>query len=325
MQNALQWLFNSVVLSIVFLVIAGLGLLGAREWFLWRGVESFKSSLLELRRLQGSDCQEEFGVEGELASEVIQQVRFTDDRRYNLEAVCRGFSDMPVETVPKVLSSFISKAPGSSGITLDPNEPSAQYVTLRVFGPIVDRMPEELVPVLGWITKSTVVGIEDGQAVERAIDEVVVTNLGPVAECSGYGYKCCDAVREVGEGLSIQNLNSCTGGCFERCVSRPAVISLRSDPMVDWETKTVEVIAGEPIKFVWGAEDAASNGPWQVVLEYGDGQSGTETLLEGFLQYTYACSMPECRYTATITITNAAGVASVATDVSKLEVVVRNE
>ncbi len=325
MQNALRWLFNIVIFAVIFIVVVGLGLFGAREWFLWRGVESFKGSLMELRRVQGGNCEEEFGVTGELANGVIQQLKFTDDRRYNLEAVCSGFSDMPIESVPKVLSSFVSKAPGSSGIVLDPIEPSPQYVTLRVFGPIVDKLPKNLSPVLGWLAASAVVGIEDGQVVERAVGEVVVTNLGPVAECSGYGYTCCDTTRQIGEGLSIQNLNSCTGGCFERCASRPVIISLRSDPPVDWETKTVDVVAGEPVKFVWGAEDALSNAPWQVALDFGDGEIGSSDVLESYLEHTYACSSSECRYPVSILITNNGGVSSVPTDVSQLEVVVRNE
>lgn len=325
-QNFLRHLVNTLILSVFFVVIASIGLWGAREWFLWRGIESFKIAIHEARRLNapsGSSCADEFGVENLSEEGLIQQIRFTDDRRFNLELLCPGFSDLPLVTQPKVLSSFISKAPGSSGIVV--SSTSAQYITLRVFGPIVDKMPEELVPVLGWIAKSAVIGWDGGQIVEKTVDEVAVTSLGPVAECSGYGYTCCDAVAEIGEGLSIQNIKSCAGGCFEKCIRRPVVVSLRTDPSVDWETAQVEVNSGENVTFVWGLEDDAQSGPWKITLDLGDGSQETSDILEGFVEHAYTCSEPECLYSASITVLNAKGISSAETNVSKLQILVKNQ
>lgn len=323
-ENIKKLVINGIVFCILFVLIVVGSLFLAREFFMWQGVREFRSSLVALKRMTGGSCADKLQLAEGFATTTFKQVRFTDSTKYNLEIVCVGFVDMPIVSESYSLATFISKKPGVSGLILDPQKPTSEYITLVVFDDVVRKIPPQLQPWLSWISKEQAIGFENEAIVTKAPLEIVANkHLGPATSCEGYGYHCCDAFSQAGTGSSIENLNSCPSGCFEQCVSRPLLLSVQTDPLMEWEKREVIVKSGAPVVFHYIADDSASAGPWSATISYGDGTSASEEGLEGSFTHTYTCASGSCRFQVSVAVANSLGVTSTLSPTSQLEVVVR--
>lgn len=319
-----KWLVNGVTAFIVVVLVCLVGVFLAREWFLWQGVREFRTSLNQLKKLTGENCAEKLQLAQGITASPIKQLRFTDSRHYVLEIVCSGFDTTPIVSENQTLAAFISKVPGSSGIVINPNQPKDSYVTLIVFGGITQNVPPTLASVFNWISAEKVIGLEDGNVVEKnSLPPQATSDLGPTTTCEGYGFSCCDGLLQAGTGASIANLPACPSGCFQQCVSRPVILSLQTDPLMEWEQRQVKVKAGAPVTFNYIAEANESDDSYAATLSYGDGESATFDGLSGSLTHTFRCASTPCRYSATLRVSNDSGVESVITPTAQVEVLVQ--
>ena len=328
MKEFWKLLTTTIVFTLTLAVLLALIVFIAREAFLWQGTRSFKRDLVALNRMStNKSCESEFGsimTEGE---QMYRQVRFTSSRAYVLELICPGFPDQPLASEQRVLSSFVSKLPGSAGI-LQRTDVVESYVGLTVFQELAKGLPEQLRPWLGWISTSELIGLAASETVVKPFSEsptetaLTQYGQGPVSSCEGYGFICCDGQTQYGMGDSVTDVPSCPVNCFERCVSRPLIISWRSSPMADWGTDVVSLPEGGTVQFYYGLEDLDELGPWTATVDFGDGQTDTATGKEGSLSHYYSCDSSYCEYVAQVSVTNAQSAVSAPTQLSKLIVAV---
>lgn len=293
---------------------------------MWQGVRSLKKDLFELNRLSSEkNCEEEYGFVMAEGEQMYRQLRFIDSRTYMLELICPGFPDHPLVQREKMLDSFISKSPGSSGI-LQRQDVEASFVGLVVFQELVKGLPEKIEPYLSWISRGELVGLQAGTVATKplvkdpTLTAATVFGIGPTSTCEGYGFTCCDGQREYGMGDSIADVPSCPTSCYARCLSRPLVVSWRSSPIPDWETNVLELPSGGSAEFYYVLEDSSESGPWTAQIQFGDGQQTSTTGKKGMVSHAYLCETGTCDYTASVIVENAQGARSAETDISKVKI-----
>jgi len=325
MQTFWRILTNTIFFSIILLVIGGVAGLITREVLLWQGVRTLKDDLrLMLLADVDSICGEKFGeiAQGEVA---VRQLRFTSSQDYVTELVCPSFDTLPILLSEHSLDSLISKVPGSAGIVETPS-PSESYITITVLTSFTDAMPSAIKPWFAWLNRRETVGLKDGKTFtfvtpeDMAQIETTAIGTGPVSNCEGYGFTCCDAQMQYGMGDMIADVPSCPNTCYTRCLARPLVVSWRSSPMADWESNVVELPAGSPIEFYYVGEDAGSATSWLATIDFGDGEETTAEGKENSVQHTYSCPQGNCEFIARVEIENDIGARSVTTNTSQIKI-----
>lgn len=324
------WRFvtNLVMVALALVILPGFILLLTREIFIWNGIQSLKKDLRELNRLSSEkNCETEYGSVMAEGEQMYRQVRFVDSRTYELELICPGFPDHPLAQKEKMLSSFVSKMPGSAGI-LQRDDAVESFVGIAVFQALVKGLPEDIKPYLSWLSRGELVGLAAGEIVTKPVEKdqslsaATVFGLGPTSTCEGYGFSCCDGQREYGMGDTISDVPSCPANCYSRCLARPLIVSWRSNPMPDWETNTLELPSGGSAELYYVIEDSTETAPWTATIQFGDGQQTVVSGKEGTVSHTYLCASERCEYTATVVVENGTGARSAETDISKLKILV---
>lgn len=327
MQTIWQFIVKVFFLLVGLGIVLGVGMLMAREYILWQGIKSMRADLRSLARLtSATSCAKEFGAVGS-GEQPYRQLRFTSDRDYTLELVCPRFPDQPLAQEQRTLARFISKMPGSAGI-IDRLEVAESYVGLVVFHELATGLPEVLQPWLQWVSRGELIGLEAGAVMTKPLtDDATLTvatrfGTGPVSTCEGYGFSCCDTQREFGMGDRINDLPSCPGNCYARCLPRPLIVSWKSNPLPDWETKAVVLPSGGSVQFFYVLEDATAAGPWTAQVQFGDGLFARAEGKSGVVEHRYTCAIGSCEYIASVVVENAHGARSAQTELVKLKVVV---
>jgi hypothetical protein len=281
-------------------VIAVLGFFIGREVWLEVASAQVRSAAQELRQIarnpQGyaEQCLQRGSLRGQSLIESLQ-VRFIDDRSYVIEAVCNQFRLDPIVINSGTLPLFVTKLPGSSGITWGEK---SSGVTVALWGRTRSVLVEN-----EEITKPS------------SIDLKRVS--GPVTSCQGYGYQCCDAAVSMGEGEPFAQVLDCPKSCFASCQARPILLSFSSDPFPDPATRELEARAGEPITFSYILELPSGRVP-TVTVDYGDGEVATSAKDNDSLSHTYSCLQALCRYQVDLKVVDDTGSTTNETPISRL-------
>lgn len=297
-----------LVLIIKYTLMIGLGLIIlaglSRETLLFwgmiqvRGAENKMELTAAATRKADYDqqCRQKSGA-------AVQQVqlRFTSDTEYQLEAVCGFFSNDPIVIENYKLPPLVKKAKGQAGFVWDPNNKSG--VVLEVYG-----------------RKTSVV--LDGKSVKIIQGAADLAGKQPVASCPGFGYECCSPETQVGIGAVFTQASDCVQSCYTSCQPRPSVLKFTSDPNPDLKSRTALVAKGAPMTFYY-VIDPGKTPQATSVMQFGDDQSQTFSEKDGNFTHTYQCAKTECKYTATLTVTDQNGLASVLTPVATITVVIR--
>lgn len=310
--------FLSILIFVLFL--SGVAFYFTREYFLYRGVENFKKSVLVLQKSRGgTECQAKtadlLGVINPNGEPNVH-IRFLSNTDYILEVVCPGYEFDPVELETRTLDNYVTKVPGSSGITLGAERTGVEFV---VFKGLQEKINLWLNTNFSFIQKKRVVVLENSQFVVAQPGEDL--GSGPLTSCEGYGYQCCQSDTHIGEGAKIEGLLGCENNCFSSCASRPFVLSLTSNPFFDVQNRTVTISSGESIDFSY-VIDASTSQSVQVLLDFGDSDSGQSVEKTGIMSHVYQCASDSCEYTAQMSVTDEAGVESAWTPVSRINVIV---
>ncbi len=320
----LRLIFNFLTFGFILLIIAFLGFLVVREWFYWQGISKFRASAVSLRNLSTQDC----GVkdqEGNVTPlPAIKQLRFSSPTAYFVEVSCPDLQTEPVLSNPHALVAFMSKKQGPAGFIANPEIPE-QVIILSVFENVPGLLPEKFRFLVSWVPKEVAIVMKNGvQIEEKPVGEVRLSkDLGPISQCEGYGFTCCNALSEVGTGTAIEGLPACDGRCYEKCLSRPVLLSLETNPFSEWSAREVRLNKGATLEVAYVAEDAGKQGPWVATVSFGDGQSQTGQGLEGSFSHTYNCATESCEYILGVTVTNALGATSVLSPIAQMKVIVR--
>jgi hypothetical protein len=312
---------STLLSPLVFLLIIGVaGFFISREYLLYQGVVDFKKSVQALQKMTNTAdqmCQSRvpdlLEVRGDQQS-ALPYLKFIDSKQYVIEVLCPTQSFDPQTLATYQLFTQITKVPGTSGILMEPEGTSG--VELAVFADLQNKLDALIGRRIPFIEKTRSVAVLDGQVVELAAGEDL--GAGPLATCQGYGFKCCQPEVSIGNGDFIQGAIGCEQACYSSCTARPVILSFSSNPFMDVRSRTVTIDSGNSIDFAFAAETAAKK--FQVVIDYGDGETDIFTTETGESTHAYSCSQAECLYTAGISITDADGVTSMETGVTSLTV-----
>lgn len=315
----MRFLSSFITILIFVLILSGVGFYFTREYFLFRGVENFKKSVLILQRSNTAACANNtadlLGVVNPEGQPRIQ-IRFTSNTEYLLEVICPGYEFDPIVLEQKELDTYVTKVPGASGIVLGSDRTGIELVAFKGIQETVNQWLGREFP---FIQKSKPVVLENNGFIVVQPGETL--GSGPRTSCEGYGYQCCQMESQLGVGNKIEGLQGCEKTCFSSCTSRPFVLSFTSNPFFDVKDRSVQISPNESIDFSYVIDTGASDSV-QVFLDFGDGSSEESLEKNGMISHTYQCEADRCDYTAQMKVTDAAGVESAWTEVSQIKVVV---
>jgi hypothetical protein len=306
-MRVLRFLFSSVVVIGICVAVFALG---AREVLLYVGVSKIKSSLSVLHRVSRDNlqfarqCREKGGVS--ISADTIGglQLRFLNSREYVLEVVCAQFQSDPIIIIKESLPFLVKKNSGSSGIIWGKDRSA---VELNVFG------------------RKSIVGVENEEIKDYAAGSISL-GISPATSCEGYGFMCCQAETFSGVGQSFSGVTDCPRGCFTKCLPRPIILSLATDPFPDDRTRTVFALAGQPITFSYVAsyDVLDKRDTVTVTIDFGDGQQENFDRLNSRTTHQYTCPQGTCSFNVKISAKTSSGVESAVTATTHLTVQVGN-
>jgi hypothetical protein len=294
---------------------------------MYSGMQSLKSGVLQLNRAQvpaelSRSCQES----GFSASESIQlHLRFTSDTEYIVEAWCTGIPTLRQTISSGKLSNFVRKIPGASGYVSADMYKGA--VAIEVFPALPNFVQSWFGIDAPWLSKQQALILEGRvisttSAITTPEAWSITYDPGPETNCAGLGFACCDAMLGAGEGEQVSRVIDCPESCYQRCVSRPLVLSFTPDVYFSDPTNRVVSISPNTTVSFSVVADSLSTDFVTAVVDFGDGASQTLGSLEEKAVHTYTCPQFDCRYTATARVLTPNGIASADTPLTKLDVVV---
>lgn len=293
---------------VMITLVMGVTGLFIREAFLFWGTQQVRMAENKMELIAGArfkseydkQCRDKGGGRG-AANVQATQLRFTSDTEYQVEVVCEFFSNDPIVIETYKLPMFVKKVPGQAGFVWNPDSTSG--VVLEVYH------------------RRTTLVLEN-EKFRMVQGKASIPGSQPQATCGGFGYACCAAENEVGEGDLFKQVSDCPTQCFPTCVPRPTVLRFVSDPNPDLKTRTATVPKGSPIIFYF-VTDPGKTGQATTQLQLGDGSIKDFTEFETDYTHQYQCDQAECAYTAKLVVTDSSGVISVPTAISTINVVVR--
>ncbi len=317
-MRILRIIFSAFLFFAVFTFI---GFFLVRELLLYWGVSKIRSSLRELslaanRGTYSSQCTQLGSniVSGETL--VAYQIRFISSSEYIVEAVCEGFSYDPITISQGKLPQFVTKTPGTSGFLMSFAQSG---IELEVFALEIDKISKVTQFDFSLLTRHKPIVAENGVLMKDSSQGLL--GNGPVTVCAGYGFECCNEVSHFGVGDRITGLPDCEKSCYSACATRPVLLSLNTNPLLDPRTRSIEIFSGSPVEFTFVADfgDAtAMNG----ILDFGDGKKTPITGLAGQTSHTYECAFGRCEYTALVILEDNWGVKSAQLETSKVKIIV---
>ncbi len=244
-------------------------------------------------------CTKMFSITEQVYALSAVQLRFINDREYQVEVVCVQRESDPIILRSDALPPFVTKTPGSSGLIFPYDQLANTSMEVSIYG------------------RTKRLQFRDVGASSRT--------QAPVAMCKGWGYQCCDPITTVPVGSPVLGqVLDCPGGCFSACTPRPLILSFRSEPQFHAESRSVRVKRGQAVVnfSVISSNPGKVNGIARVELDYGDGLRDTFTKEQVSVAHTYTCQAVTCAYTAKVVAYDAEGLSSPDVRTSVITVVV---
>ncbi len=255
----------------------------------------------------------------------VSQLRFISDTEYNLEVVCGDYVQKPITKTMKRLPIFVKKVSNSAGFLWDRKEISG--ITLDALGEQASMWLD------GYEIKTTLDAFDK--------DEVAVIpnfTIGPIANCAGYGYECCDVFSQKGMGQQNKYNLDCEDNCYAQCVDLPVVLKFDTQPFKLPNKDVLNIAEGQKVIFDYHAvsrlnnqqeiieernetvsemivnylmkmknlitdkKDEVKQENIKVEINYGDGEADEFTLLQGRAEHVYTCINRPCLYEANINV-----------------------
>lgn len=307
------------ILSLLIKILLTGGVVAVVSFFIGREVLlqlATRQMVTELRELQKASqtknsyhrsCQIPNAVDGTRATVQSVELAFLNSTEYQIQLVCSNFSYQPVVLRSGSLPRFVEKMPGSAGFVWSDETPTS--ISLGVWGRFATIT----------LAQSDIKVRNQGQ--EQAVS---TSSLNPLTQCSGYGFSCCQEGSQLGAGEQAPNVRDCPRTCFSQCLTRPVILTFNTQPFYDARTRTLKIQSGESVTFSYVSELIGASTP-QVALDLGDGQLLTSTNLQDSLTHTYTCTQAVCRYQARLSLTNAAGITNVDSNLNHVTIIVTAE
>jgi len=297
-MRVINFLFSALLIIILVFVV---GFLIFRETMLLVASSQIKGALKALRQIERNPtdyyykCREKGGDEAEAVPELFQ-LKFIDNKNYQLEIICRQFPFDPIIVSQRQLPLMVNKVKGGSGL---------------IWGNAESNLGLE---ILGRKTLVTVKN-ENMQVVKFKAD----FGKTPIASCQSYGFTCCQEETSIGIGSQLLETLDCPRSCFDSCQSRPIILSFTSDPFYESKSKTVSIKRSEEIDFSY-VIDGGDGNLKAAKISFGDGQEYDFFDTTGSVAHKFVCNKSFCNYEVKITATDMKNVNSADTGVTKIVV-----
>ena len=257
---------------------------------------------------------------GQLVYPVLgYRLRFTDTIHYLIEAVCSRTEKGPFLVENGELKYGINKIKGS-GVFM-PVEVSDAFKK-PISGPV-----SSFVLIGANRGGLYLVGIDQDKVVDKRIKPADWPGEGvnaPPTICTGWGNLCCDPVSQVGTGPAETRVLDCRDGCYPACLDRPIVVYLNTDPEMNDETRTAEVLGQETVvSFGFEIMDADSEIK-EITLNFGDGEVYQAQNNQEVVEHTYRCTRTECLYQVTLSAQDTQGLNLPPTRLNSLTIIQRS-
>lgn len=309
-----KYLFKIFVIVLVFLLAV---FFVSREYFLSRASNQLEKNLSQLLALKSTNatyqqCLELAGDLNKNSEEALftLQLRFIDNKNYQLELVCQGFEFSPQLIATHTLPTGVTKLAGSSGFML---ADGAWAINLLYQPTIIADLP--LPKILTNRTKTFLV--EDSKVVDKLTKEPAIST--PTTLCAGYGFSCCDPIATLGQG-ETRPAADCRDYCYQTCLSRPMVLSF-SAADYDQYAKRLTLSRNTPAQFFFSLSQQ-NGGQITVKIDFGDGQTWQGDQTQESVNHTYSCQTSSCQYQAKISLVDKTGVESQDSSVNTITVLI---
>jgi hypothetical protein len=321
-----------ISLLVLAVVLAGAFFVG-REVLLGvtSSILSAASKQLEGKKYAGR-CLERFGTE----QDSFTQLRFLDEKNFQLELVCEDFVSQPIVLETGNLAPFVKKTSLTSGLIFQ-EDALPSYVEFSALGRNFSAYVED-----------EKYHFTLGQRPDLDY------SAGPASSCSAFSSTCCDLAAESGQGQQSAGATDCPKSCYQRCLARPILLSFNSRPTM--QKQKVSLRSGETLSlayvftdsvesaFVGEEEKAATQSlqqqlqtllrnteshrqaallPLQVTLDFGDGQTAVSANLQDTFDHVYTCMTATCYYEVQIQAVDASGVPSAENELNRITVEVK--
>ncbi len=300
----MSFLSTFIRFTIILFVLALVGYYVGREVILYMAAEQVAS---DARSLQFPKQWEEY-LAGCSTSRITGstpyagfQLRFVDQSQYVLEVDCTTVQ--PVERERVSLMRGVEKSLGSAGFYYN-------FATQTLQGELQ----------VDFFGRSRVI-YADGESVKHIWGTTNYTASRPASACQAFGYVCCDAETEQGEGeLLSAGVVDCSQNCYQSCLQRPTLLSFVSDPPLDYEQRTI-YLQGTSSLVLFSFDFDESAAPIEsVTIDFGDGTSQTVQKASSLLTKEYSCPQGTCVFPVTVQAVDVRGVASPITRLSSMSV-----
>lgn len=312
-------------LLIKFLVIIGLlvgavflivreGLLFWGKYEIERESDRLRTSLMGAKNY-ATNCVDTFpGTSQGLALSGLQ-IRFIDDRTYQVEIVCAHHEQDPILLRTASLPMFVTKLPGSSGLFFGAGKPIHTTMELGLWG---RRYPMTVRDVGTDVAANVTTNIADLQDSSTFMQY-------PESSCAGWGYQCCDALTQVPDGPAVVGVTrDCRNSCYSACLSRPLVLSFRSDPQQEPNEEAVHLTTDNAELAFAAVVHAPGAALQKVVIDFGDGSNEEYSQDQITTTHTYVCTTgAACPFTAKIVAFDVNGLQSPDLPTTTIKIVVQ--
>lgn len=341
-MRIIRFIFSSLVF-IVFLLVVGIFL--GRELLMLLATNDLQraANLLMNNQNHLSNCYDGFSR----SPSAWGQLRFINEREYQLETVCSDFAKRPILIETKTLPIFVKKVDGGSGFVFDLQNKRASQIVLNALG------------------KETTVFKEINELTVGKAPTMIDYTSGPASECAGFNYQCCQNDTEQGIGKKQDSATDCPKTCYQGCQPRPIVLAFNAMPSNANDKRMVSIASGQTVAFAYvvgdGKQQLFSNQTvldeqdnsflhWKSHLQvfvdllsniekksaetvqlpisstifFGDGQSFSTQDLQGVVDHVYTCGEGVCYFEAWIEAKDARLTPSVDYELSRLKIIVSN-
>ncbi len=340
-MRIIRFIFSSLVF-IVFLLVIGI-FLGRELLVLLATNDLQRAANLLMNQNHLSNCYDGFSR----SPSAWGQLRFINEREYQLETVCSDFAKRPILIETKTLPIFVKKVDGGSGFVFDLQNKRASQIVLNALG------------------KETTVFKEINELTVGKAPTMIDYTAGPASECAGFNYQCCQNDIEQGIGKKQDSATDCPKTCYQSCQPRPIVLAFNAMPSNANDKRMVSINSGQTVAFAYvvgdGKQQLFSNQTvldkqddsflhWKSHLQvfgdllsniekksaetvqlpisstifFGDGQSFSTQDLQGVVDHVYTCGEGICYFEAWIEAKDARLTPSVDYELSRLKIIVSN-
>ena len=292
-MRIIKFLLSSLL---ILTLLTGIVFLLLREILLSLAINQVKNDLSYAQRVYNSpgsfltDCRNKGIIDANLSPIQAVQLRFTSSNNYSLELTCSQFTLEPIVIRNASLPWQVNKIPGTSGYVLNKG---------------------------GFVSGFAIWGRQK----QLAWGEGETVSTGPITNCVGYGYSCCQEETQLGVGEIATGVTDCVKTGYRACQARPVILSFTTLPFYDAKSRSLEIANNTQVEFAFVADLAGVENP-EYILTFGDGQQEIFTNTEDKIQHLYQCHQTDCIYQANLQI-KAGEMSSFLSPVSQIKILVK--